>query len=124
MNKQNEYHAQCEVIQWKDSYVSVWPELFGLFAVPNGLRLSIGTAVKAKKQGLKKGVADLFLSVPRGGYHGLYIEMKDFGEKLKPEQEAWKSFVLGQGYYHVTCYGSLQAIQELKNYLQLKNHQD
>jgi len=37
----------------------------------------------AKAEGVRKGIADTFLPVPRGNWHGLYIEMKKPAEKPK-----------------------------------------
>lgn len=52
------------------------PELHDMFAIPNGgLRDKI-TAGNLKREGVKAGVPDIFLPIPRGGYHGLFVEMK------------------------------------------------
>ena len=42
----------------------------------NGVKLSGTQAKIAKGQGMLSGVPDLFLPVPKNGYHGLFIEMK------------------------------------------------
>ena len=39
-----------------------------------------------KRMGVKKGVADYFLSYPAKGYHGFYIELKLPGRYLSVEQ--------------------------------------
>ena len=41
---------------------------------------------KFKLMGVRKGVPDLFLSIPNKDYHGLYIELKKPGGKLSLEQ--------------------------------------
>jgi hypothetical protein len=50
----------------------------------SGLRVSIGTAVKMKKQRSKHKQLDLIILEPRGYYHGLIIELK------KDESEVYK----------------------------------
>lgn len=47
-----------------------------LFAIPNGGKRNIRTAVKLKREGVLPGVPDLFLAIPRLHYGGLWIEMK------------------------------------------------
>lgn len=53
-----------------------YPELWLLNGSLNGVRLSIGQAVKAKRCGEKRGFPDIFLPVARKGFHGLAIELK------------------------------------------------
>lgn len=42
----------------------------------SGIRLTIGQAIKIKKQRKGRAWPDIFIAEPRGKYHGLYIEMK------------------------------------------------
>ena len=84
--KQNEYLEQCAVFEWSALQSKKYPELALLFAVPNGLKLPIGLAVKAKRQGVKSGVPDMILPVARMKFHGLFIEMKIKGGKVSDTQ--------------------------------------
>lgn len=52
------------------------PELKYMYAVPNGGKRHPATARKLKMEGVKAGVPDVFLPLPKNGYHGLYLEMK------------------------------------------------
>lgn len=47
-----------------------------------GVKLSIGSAVKQKKLGNVRAYPDLFFPEPRGGYYGLFIEMKRTNVKI------------------------------------------
>lgn len=72
-----ESRIQMAVIRWWD----VIHREFGvaehmLFAIPNGGRRDIIGAAILKKEGQRNGVCDLFLAVPRGKYHGLFVELK------------------------------------------------
>lgn len=84
----------------------------------SGVRLSIGQAVKAKKQGMKKGYPDIFLPVSSKGFHGLFIELKrEKGGILSDEQKTWLKQLVNQGYLAIVCKGSDEAINAIIDYL-------
>lgn len=84
---------------------------------------------KAKAEGVKPGVADLFLPVPRpfiengclvGVYHGLYMEMKPLKSgKPSDEQELFRDYVVARGYRWLCCHGWKQGRDSLATYLGL-----
>lgn len=57
-----------------------------LFAIPNGDMRKITVAMRLQAEGVRKGVPDLFLPIPKGGFHGLFIELKKAGGCPSPEQ--------------------------------------
>lgn len=71
----SEAQEQCKLIKWADKCVQmkIHPELSMLYAVPNGGRRDKAEAAHLKRQGVRAGVPDLCLAVPKGKYHGLYI---------------------------------------------------
>ena len=67
---------------------------------------------------MKPGVPDLCLPVARGGYHGLYIELKRaVGGILSDEQKWWIDELKSQGYAAIVCHGAEEAIRTIKEYL-------
>ena len=68
--------------------------------------------------GVKAGVPDLCLPVPRGGYAGLYIEMKYGKNKTTEKQEEWIHSLIEQGYLVKVCWGGQEATATLEEYLQ------
>lgn len=52
------------------------------FSIPNGGKRNAFEAHRMKLTGTLPGVWDLFLSVPKGRWHGLFIEMKALKGKL------------------------------------------
>lgn len=113
--KPSEHQEQVAVVQWFDVQ---YPILTGrLFAIPNGARTTIGTAVKLKREGLRKGCPDLMLPYPSLQYYGLFIEMKVKGGTVSSEQKDWHSFLIKQGYQCHVCYGVDEAITAIINYL-------
>lgn len=118
-----EHQEQSMLFQWADLTKARHPELGLLFAIPNFAgRLGRLTAIhgaKLKREGRKKGVPDVMLPVPRGRYHGLFVEMKRVkGGSVSPEQRAWLAALQDQGYRAVRCLGWEQAREEIMSYLE------
>ena len=62
------------------------------------------------------GVPDLFLPVPMGGYHGLFIEMKSEKGRFSTNQTWFLSKVELLGYKIAVCYSANEAIKTIENY--------
>ena len=85
-----EEEEQTVVMHWAAMAAGRWPELRLLFHIPNGGKRSKSEAVRFRAAGVRSGVPDLFLPCSRGGYHGLWIEMKAMGGRVSREQEQWR----------------------------------
>lgn len=117
-------HQQAVVQYFRQQY----PEYL-IYAVPNGAWLH-GTSLqrikqmkKLKAEGLEPGVPDLCIPVPRGKYHGLYIEMKDVGKTesdLSKEQKQKIIYLTWQGYKAEWRAGVDAAIELIDWYMGLK----
>lgn len=58
----------------------------------SGLKLTQGQAMKQKRQnGGRRGWPDMFLAEPENGLHGLFIELKKAGTRLKKKDGTWAS---------------------------------
>jgi hypothetical protein len=90
-----------------------------LYAIPNG-QYRPGQRMEA---GLKSGVPDLCLPVPRAAladrpaYHALYIELKKPGEKPRKEQVKWLDALNRQGNHAVWTDDADLAVALIKWYL-------
>lgn len=116
--KRKEAEEQILVMQWTEYNKGKFPELELLYHVPNGGYRNEIEAANLKKQGVKAGVPDLCLPVPRGGYCGLFIEMKaGKGCKTSKSQDKWIDALKKQGYMAGVCYGAEHAISVLTKYL-------
>lgn len=113
---------QEHLFQWARMTRWKYPELKKLFHIPNGGSRNKAEAAKLKRAGVKPGVPDLFLPVARGGYHGLFIELKrKSGGRLSIEQKEWIE-MLRAGYYKaVICRGSEEAEKAIVEYLGLED---
>ncbi len=87
-----------------------------VFAIPNGYNKTPASRVKAKREGLRAGVPDLFVPIPTKRRHGLFIEMKYGRNKTSQEQDAWIDLLNINGYAAVVCYSCDKAIEAVKRY--------
>lgn len=116
--KRKESSEQMAIMQWAEMNKSKYCELSLIYHVGNGGTRHIAEAANLKRQGVKAGVPDLCLPVARGGYFGLYIELKaDEKGKVSEHQKKWIEDLKKQGYMAGVCYGAEHAIRVLTKYL-------
>lgn len=114
----SELEHQIAVIQWANLQAKCGlRELELLYAIPNGLRTSPAQAGRAKASGLKSGVPDLHLPVSRGGFIGLWIEMKSERGRLQESQVWWHDRLISEGALVALCFNANHAIDTLLEYL-------
>jgi hypothetical protein len=99
-----EHVEQKLLFEWARMYEGRYPELELLFAVPNGGYRAMTTAVKLKQEGVKAGVPDVWLPVPRGDYCGLIIEMKFGRNTTEVSQKEWLTSLSFLGWSCHVCY--------------------
>lgn len=117
-----EAQEQTAVFNWAAVMVRRWPELRLLHHIPNGGSRNAREAHNLRMQGVKAGIPDIFLPVARGGWHGLYIEMKRRkGGRLSDEQAAMLEALREQGYCAWVCKGANDAIELITEYLNNDN---
>ena len=88
-----------------------------MHAIPNGGQRNIVVATKLKAEGVKSGVPDVCLPLPRGGYHGLYLELKVGRNKATDNQAWWIDQLECQGYKALVVWGFAGARAAILEYL-------
>lgn len=117
----SEHAHQTALFAWAAQ--TGWPQLKWLHAIPNGGQRNKIVAANMKMEGVRSGVADLFLPLALGRFHGFYIEMKKPGREgeknggLTDEQVDFLNNVKKQGYRAEVCYTWQQARDALIEYL-------
>lgn len=110
-----EQRLQTGVMRWVDA---TFPEIAHLvMASAGGVRTSMSQAVKMKSMGYRKGTPDIFVAVPKGGRHGLFLELKASGGKASPEQNIMLANLQAQGYAAAVVVGFEQVKATLTAYL-------
>jgi len=115
----NEYEAQVAVFEWAALYESKYPDLWFLNgSMMGGTKIEPKLLNKLKKAGMKKAKPDINLPVARGGYIGLWIEMKRRGgPDPRQDQIEWLIRLSGAGHLALCCKGSDAAIRMIKRYV-------
>lgn len=118
-----EEEEQIQLFRWAHAHRGKHPELRLLFHVPNGGSRGRIEAVRFKQAGVKAGVPDIFLPAPKGGYSGLFVELKrrKFG-RVSEDQRLWIAQLREQGYRVEVCRGWLAAADTIMQYLKEGEH--
>ena len=114
--KISEHQEQVMLITW---FRMQYPKFkLHLRAIPKGGSRHIVTAVNLKAEGVLAGVSDLFLMIPKGEYHGMFIEMKAKAGKVSDSQKEFMAAASSMNYKTVVCYGFDEAKEAITKYLQ------
>lgn len=115
-----EAQEQTWLFQWAAGMARLkWPELDLMHHIPNGGSRNRIEAARLKGQGVKAGIPDVCLPVPRGPYSGLYIEMKrKYGGTVSPEQKVRINQLRLQGYRVDVCHGFQDAADIIEAYME------
>jgi hypothetical protein len=129
MTPLSEYQEQCIVADYMRKR---WPKVL-FTATLGGVRVSIGAAVKLKKQGYLKGVPDLLICKPTKeawiytdtgrtiypySYIGLAIEMKvGKGGVVSDDQKRVMAQFEREGWKVLVAHGADEAIKAIEEYL-------
>lgn len=109
---------QQNLFGWARLMTGAYPELALLYHIPNEGKRSVRTGRRMRAEGLKRGVPDICLPVPRNGKHGLYIELKRLrGSKTSDEQREWLAALEAQGYAVALCKGCEAAAKVIMDYI-------
>lgn len=132
--KEHEEQALAVNWAWISSEMQTDPAkklaLRWLHAIPNGFHKGFAARRKAKAEGVKSGILDLFLPAPElkegvrksGVYHGLAIEMKRKGEKMRPSQIEYADFLDMMHYRTALCYHWTDAARIIVEHLDLTDY--
>lgn len=98
-----------------------------IFAIPNGGARNVATGVKLKEEGVLAGVPDLMILSARGGWNGLFVEMKkssvgrngqlvDKGRLSEVQRELFPR-IEEKGYKIALCYSVDDFMREVEGYM-------
>jgi hypothetical protein len=86
----SEHEHQARAFSWASDHTEDYPELDDLYALPLGGWRPKATCRRLKEEGVKAGLPDVCLPIPRNGYGALYLELKKPGGKRPSKvQQEW-----------------------------------
>lgn len=119
-----ELTEQIRVMQYCKSMEAYDKDYSMIYHIPNEGNRKQKTGSNLVKAGLKKGVPDICVAVPKMGMHGLYIELKkDKQSKVSKEQIEWIKRLNQQKYIATVCYGADEAINLIIAYMSSNREQ-
>ena len=121
--KKTEHSEQVALFDWAKANESRHLQLGLMFAIPNQGgkgKSAVIRGLRMVNEGLKKGVPDIFLGVPRNGKHGLFIELKVGKNKPSKNQLWWIHSLRAEGYAVEVCYGFLEAQTAIIDFLEIE----
>lgn len=101
-------------LQYKNSLLSSFPAGF-VFGGDKIKRML--TALRMKRMGYTNGIPDLFIMTSKGGYHGMFIELKTERGKLSEEQKEILSKLTVEGFYCVVIRSIGDFINQVNQYM-------
>jgi len=110
MRSQEEHEIQKVIVEYLDIMGAPY------FAIPNGGQRHPGVARKLKAEGVKAGVADLFIMHPNANRNGLFVEVKTAIGKQSESQKDFQSKCKLWNYAYVLVRSLDDMIEILDDY--------
>lgn len=115
MSPTPEQREHIAVVDWFNLQYPEFKDDFHHFA--NERKCSIQYGALLKRMGVKKGVSDFHLAVPRGAFHGLWLELKVGNGRLTKEQKEFIQRKISRGYAAQAVWGFTNAKETIVRYL-------
>ena len=114
MPRHEESSHQQAFFQW----LKLYPDVFKVtWHTPNSGKRTKFEAYRLKREGLLKGVPDIFIGIAINGFHGYFIELKSKKGKVDPSQKKLHLNLIDNGYKVDVCYSWHEARSNLLQYL-------
>lgn len=94
-----EIQIQATIVQWLQRCVRC-----RVAAIPNGMKVSMSVARRAKREGMSAGAPDLVVAYcHEGEARTLWIEVKTRIGRLSEEQQRWREDLQAMGHDHLVA---------------------
>lgn len=115
MKPLSESQIQKQCVRWFRARYPDVEQLF--FAVPNGGVRNAWTARIMKEEGVRAGVSDLILLIPKGGFASLLIELKTSVGRQSESQKEFERMARKMRNKYVLCRSLDEFKKEVIEYL-------
>lgn len=110
----SEHQIQKAVFQWLRA---AHPKVIA-YAIPNAARRSAAQAAYLKAEGLRAGMPDIVIAMPRGGFHGMYLELKTQTGRVSDSQRDTLEALAEMQYACAIARSVDEAIEFISTYLE------
>ena len=117
MNIGPEAIMQMQLFDWIRSRPDIEPYAFH---IGNERKCTPQQGSILKRSGVKAGVWDNFIAIPRNNYHGLFVELKAGKNKLSDKQITFGDAVGMQMYKCVVAWSYEDARRAIEDYLAIE----
>ena len=118
MSERNEQIAYFQWVRIKAKQDRRYEMIVGFPMQGFGSReIAIRAASARKQEGMPKGFPDIGIFIPRGDWHGAFVEFKKNGGRPTPEQKDWIKNLEAQGYRAAVVHGLDDLIDFTSGYL-------
>ena len=122
-----EHSHQAAFFCWLNQNKHLHQGIDFALASANGGKRDMIEAARMRTTGVKRGVPDIFIPIPCGQQHGLWIEFKKpsleksmKGTVTDKDQIRYRDYLISANYSHFVAFHYLQAIEATINYLSQK----
>ena len=121
MAKHYNLTTEQEIQEFVVNYLNIkYPKTRYCASLGGHFQKSIKQKIKNRKAGYVKGFPDLQITEARGGFFGLFIELKrDKRSVASPFQKQWIQDLRDRGYYAQICKGLDETLKLIDSYLEL-----
>ncbi len=91
-----------------------------IFHINNGGKMSIQRKMSLSRAGVRAGVPDVMIAIPKNGKAGLFLEFKVKPNKVTEYQAYWLESLKVAGYETRVVWSALEAMHALDDYLSVK----
>lgn len=116
----SEHDLQAAIIAECDRRSMGNPAWGMVFSIPNGGHRHPAVAAKLKAEGVRAGIPDLFVALPRHDYAGMFLELKFGKNKPTGEQWNWTRRLRDAGYFVDVAWDFETAMRLLTWYVELE----
>ena len=119
IHKLHEFDSQASLVSWWSlSHKSLGvPDERLLIHIPTGPHQGVFAASRLKRLGLRKGIPDLLLALPRHGYAALWLVFKSPCGSLTSEQRSMHVALRSSGHEVTVSRSTSHAIACIRSYL-------
>jgi VRR-NUC domain len=114
--KRIEQQHQIALVKWFGIQYEIFKKF--LIHIPNEGKRSKFQGYILNSMGMRAGIPDLFLAIPRGSSHGYFIEMKSPGKKPTDSQTATIIRLRSMGYQSEWFDDWMKAARSIESYLE------